>query len=227
MATKKKKTGTPRNDVTLAIETKKSKKQAQVDMANDELVADIMTKAIHSPLAQEGLDQLGVENMTRLFKHGTKGEFGEYHPKGHKNAKKFKTKGHVGEKRFRKPGYESVVIATKDIPQGGNENVPSQFRTVATHEYGHKSLYSSNKLRTSDAEAVLTRQDMRDSDPKERGIGKRFFDARYIWTGAPKSKRDAINLKADKMLAKAQAAAKKRLIKRGIYIKPPKRKKNK
>jgi hypothetical protein len=213
---RKKKNPEGRNDVTLATslagitprrkpKTPVSKKEAMVQMADDELTADIMTKAIHSPLAQEGLDRLGVKNLTRLFTVPST-TYGSYYPKGHKLAKEFKKFGHVGDKRFHKEGKESIAIATKDISS------PSQFRTTATHEYGHASPDYETRQGTATREAILQRQDMRDPDPKEVAIAKKYFDKRPKGLGA----------KADKILDEAQAAAKKRLIKKGIYIRPPK-----
>ena len=220
MAKDKKKKPEGSNNVTLATHTRSSesaadKKKAMVQLANDELTADIMTKAIHSPLAQEGLDRLGVENMTRLFTKKSN-TYGSYNPKGMKtnNLAKF---GHVGDKKFRKVGKESVVIATKDIPKGGNKNAPSQFRTVATHEYGHASIHPLGKMQYGDQEVLLTRQDMKDSDPAERAISRIAMKEFDLVPGQES--------KIDEGLAKAQAAAKKRLIKKGIYIKPPKRNK--
>jgi hypothetical protein len=213
---RKKKNPEGRNDVTLATslagitprrkpKTPVSKKEAMVQMADDELVADIMTKAIHSPLAQEGLDRLGVSEMTRLFTVPSN-TYGSYYHKGHKRAKEFKKFGHVGDKRFHKEGKESITIATKDISS------PSQFRTTATHEYGHASPDYETRQGTATREAILTRQDMRDPDPKEVAIAKKYFDSRWKGRGP----------KVDKILDEAQAAAKKRLIKKGIYIRPPK-----
>jgi hypothetical protein len=148
MATKKKKTGTPRNDVTLAIETKKSKKQAMIQQINDLGTEDLMTRIRGRPLAELGLQEVGMKNMTNLVEAHEGYELpiaGFYQPReganplvsgrgDHDPSSKDHHRGkyhHTGDKEFRKTGKEFVSIPI------AKQTSPSKYRQIAAHEYLH------------------------------------------------------------------------------------------
>jgi hypothetical protein len=181
MATKKKKTGIPRNDVTLAIETKKSKKQAMIQQINDLGTEDIMTVIRGRPIAELGLQEVGMKNMTNLveahkgyrlpdrgfYSSGKGGNplvsgRGDHDPSSpsHHRGKYH----HSGAKEFRKKGKELVSIPIEA------QTSPSKYRMIAAHEYlhaGQRRLPRDASVSHSVREAVATLQDTKSPNKDE------------------------------------------------------------
>ncbi len=166
MAGKKNKKSASRNDVTLATETKATKKKAMIQQINDLGTEDIMTVIHDRPVAKLGMQELGMEGMTNMLvpKKGYEFTFaGIYHSGRGENplkSKKDRNKKdgrilHTGDAKFRKKGKEFVSIPVSE------QRNPNQYRETAAEEYlhaGQSRLPKSAKTHGMDSEAVATYQ---------------------------------------------------------------------
>jgi hypothetical protein len=210
---RKKKNPEGRNDVTLATslagitprrkpKTPVSKKEAMVQMADDELTADIMTEAIHSPTSQLGLSS-GVP-MTRMLPGLTSAGF--YAPKG--ASKTLKRLDFTGDKKFLKKDKEFIAIPA------GRTMTPSEFRAVASHEYFHAGQERSlPSLGGRTSEAIARQRDLKSLDPPTRKRAREHLKSKYRKGSGPAIKG---------ILSSVEKLSKKKLMKEGIYASPSK-----
>jgi hypothetical protein len=187
------------NNVTLATRTRSSesaadKKKAMIQQINDLGTEDIMTVIRGRPIAELGLQKVGMKNMTNLVEahegyelpvrglySSSKGENPLIRGRGdHDPSSKDHHRGkyhHSGAKEFRKQGKEFVSIPIE------KQTSPSSYRKIAAHEYlhaGQERLSSEAKGRLDGSlktgrEAVALLQDTKSRNKKESKVARAGF----------------------------------------------------
>ena len=154
-----------------------SPKGSAIRQLNDELEQGILRAAENNPLVALGLDRVGVEQMTTLFKNPLKQA--KFDPAGF-SKEELVGAGHVGGSPvdFDKP---SVVLSVGNMVRRG----PALTRSDMAHEYGHAGIaalanFKPHNIDRSAEEAIMRYQDIQMGGPKAAAESQKYVDKRYV-----------------------------------------------
>ena len=154
----------------------KGKKSYNEQQLNDELAQDIIASSKNNPLVRLGIDAVGVEQLTTLFKGNLTAA--EFAPKGYDPAD-MKRLGHDPKSPvdLTKP---TVVVAAKNMSDQGL----ATSRSDMGHEYLHAGIsaladFKKHNIGESLEEAIARHHEMVTGNEKDSAIAKKYFEETY------------------------------------------------
>ena len=177
-------------------------RRGAISQLNDELEADMLQTAIHSPLAQLALDRLGPRALTMMFPYRT-------------NVNEMTSQG------LDPSDLEGITyMGTKQAPFVGvpplNNLTPQDFRHSAMHGYSHRGMdYIPRSIGSNLEEFALRIQDRPFMSPSRRQKSEALLTK---WYGDRKNEYEGL---ASTALKDMNTRAKEVLQQEGRYITPP------